>query len=71
MGSSKENQEILQYMVDNGIIDLQYIREQKEMAKRAELLEKHPYEIWEGSDNYWHTYLPDAEKYLEVGQSED
>lgn len=62
MKSNKEEQEILQYMVDNGIIDLQYIRDQKEMAKRAELLEKHPYEIWEGSDNYWHTYLPDAEK---------
>lgn len=32
------------------------------MNKREEYLIKHPYEIWEGKDGKWHTYLPDAKK---------
>lgn len=50
------NTELLQYVADNGIIDLTYVRDQIEMKKKEELLKLHPYKIWEGSDNYWHTY---------------
>ena len=32
------------------------------MKKRDELLAKHPYKIWKGSDGNWHTYLPDSVK---------
>lgn len=32
------------------------------MKKNEELLAKHPYKIWEGTDGKWHTYLPDKEK---------
>ena len=32
------------------------------MNKRKELLEKHTYEIWEGNNGKWYTYLPDKEK---------
>ena len=32
------------------------------MNKRKELLEKHPYSIWEGSDGNWYTYVPDDTK---------
>lgn len=56
------NNELLKYAVDNGIIDLSYVQEQIDMEKRKELLEKHPYTIWEGKDGYWHTYLPNKEK---------
>ena len=38
------------------------MQERIEMTKREELLKKHPFEIWKGSDNLWHTYLPDEEK---------
>lgn len=44
------------------MIDLSYVQEQVEMKKRNELLEKHPYKIWEGKDGKWRTYLPDEEK---------
>lgn len=54
--------ELLQYAVKNGMIDLSYIQEQITMEKRKELLEKHPYKIWEGKDGKWYTYLPDDEK---------
>lgn len=55
------DEELLKYAVANGMIDLSYVQEQIEMKKRNELLEKHPYNIWEGKDGKWYTYLPDKE----------
>lgn len=52
----------MQYAVENGMIDLAYVREQIEMSKRDELLKQHPYTIWQGRDGVWKTYLPDQEK---------
>lgn len=52
----------MKYAIENGMIDMTYIREQIEMNKRKELLEKHPYKIWEGKDGKWYTYLPDEKK---------
>lgn len=54
--------DVLKYAIENGMIDMTYIREQIEMNKRKELLEKHPYKIWEGKDGKWYTYLPDVGK---------
>ena len=45
--------------MENHIIDLSYVQEKIEMAKRKELLEKHPYKISQGKDGKWRTYLPD------------
>lgn len=56
------NDELLKYAVENGMIDLSYVQEQIEMSKRNELLEKHPYKIWEGKGGKWYTYLPDEHK---------
>ena len=38
-----EEFELLQYAVENGMIDMSYVQEQIEMNKRKELLEKHPH----------------------------
>lgn len=54
-----ENQDVLKYALEHGMINLSYVQEQIEMNKRKELLEKHPYSIWEGKDGKWYTYLPD------------
>jgi len=54
--------EILKYATENGMINLSYVQEKIEMEKRKELLEKHPYKIWEGRDGKWYTYLPDETK---------
>lgn len=54
--------EILQYVMDNNIIDLTYVQEQIENVKRNELLEKHTYQIYQGKDGKWYTYLPDEKK---------
>lgn len=50
--------ELLKYAVEHGMIDTSYVQEQIEMKKREELLSKHPYKIWQGNDGKWYTYLP-------------
>lgn len=62
MSGEMSQQEILQYVIENGMLDTAYVQEQIEMQKRKELLEKHPYKIWEGTGGKWYTYLPDEEK---------
>ena len=56
------NQDILKYAIEHGMINVSCIEEQINMNKRKELLEKHPYKIWKGSDGKYHTYLPDEDK---------
>ena len=46
-------QDVLKYALEHGMIDMSYVQEQIEMNKRNELLEKHPYAIWEGRDGKW------------------
>ena len=45
-----ENQDLLKYALEHGMINLSYVQEQIEMNRRKELLDKHPYKIWEGKD---------------------
>ena len=46
------------YMTEHGMIDLSYVQAKIDMEKNKELLKNHPYSIWRGTDDYWHTYLP-------------
>lgn len=50
--------EILKYALDNGMIDLSCIKKQVEMTKKQEVLNRHPYKIWQSADGNWYTYLP-------------
>lgn len=54
--------EVLQFAIENGIINISYIQDKYEMNKRKELLEKHQWAISQGKDGYWRTYLPNEEK---------
>lgn len=51
--------ELLKYAVENGIIDAALVQQKIEMREREELLKKHPYSIYQGSDGKWYSYLPD------------
>ena len=51
----------VQYAIEHGIIDTACVQEIENM-KREEYLKMHPYSITFGSDGYWHTYLPLANK---------
>ena len=44
------------------IPDLESVLDEIENMQKREALEKHPYKIWHGSDDNWHTYLPDAKE---------
>lgn len=57
------NNDILQFALQNGMLDLAYMKKQMDMKCREEILAKHPYKIWQGeTDKKWYTYLPDEEK---------
>lgn len=59
---SMSDAELLKFAIDNGMIDTALVQEKIEMQKRKELLEKHPYSIWEDKNGIWHTYLPDKKR---------
>ena len=52
----------MQFIIQSGKIDINDVQNTMEAMKRKELLEKHPYKIWQGKDGKWYTYLPDKEK---------
>lgn len=56
------DKEILNFAIDNGIIDMDTIRKQIEMNERIKYLDAHKFDIWQGSNGKWYTYLPDAKK---------
>lgn len=53
------DKELLNYIKDNDILLMETIRQQIEMKKRKELLEKHTNSIKLGNDGYWRTYVKD------------
>lgn len=55
------NRELLNYAVQNGIINLSYVQDMIEMKKRKDILKQHPYKIWEGNDGNWYTYVLDED----------
>ena len=57
-GQSGQASEILQFIIQSGIINFDDVQNSMEAMKRKELLEKHPYKIWKGKDGEWYTYLP-------------
>lgn len=67
-----EERELLQYALEHGMINMSYVQEQVDMNKRKELLEKHPYAIWQGKDGKWRTYFPgeDGKRILKKLSSE-
>lgn len=58
--------ELLQFIINNGMIDINDIQNSMEAMKREELLKKHQYKIWQGKDGEWYTKLlePDGTKKL-------
>lgn len=60
--TNRNQNDLLKYIQEAGIIDLALVQEKVEMKKREELLSRHPYKIYQGKDGKWYTYLPDEEK---------
>lgn len=61
--SNQIDDELLNFALQEHIIDISYVRDMARMKKREEILKKHPYKIWQGKTNRrWCTYLPDDTK---------
>lgn len=56
------NEELLRYAVENGMISVPHIQNILEMSRKEKYLKQHPYKIWQGKDGKWCTYLPDEDK---------
>ena len=54
--------ELLRYAVDNGIINIDTIRQNFEMNKRQEYLAMHKSKVWNSTDGKWYTFVPDIRK---------
>ena len=60
--SNVSERDMLNYAVQNGIIDLLYVQDMIKMKRREEVLEKHPYSIYQGKDKKWYTHIPDLDR---------
>lgn len=55
--------ELLRFAIENGMIDIEGLQQQKAMKERKEKLKQHKFSVWEGkSDGKWYTYIPDDTK---------
>lgn len=55
-------EEMLQFALNNGMLNLEELQLQTEMRIKEQYLAKHPYKIWQGTNGLWYTYLPDFTK---------
>lgn len=54
--------ELLHFVTENGIVNVREVLASYEMKKYEELLAMHPYDVWQGKNGSWYTYLPDKKK---------
>lgn len=57
-----DEMELLKMAVESGIVDITTIQQEIEMKKRREILACHDYNIWQGSNGKWFTYIYDETK---------
>lgn len=53
-----QGNEVLRFIISNGMIDIDDVQNHMKTMKREELLKQHPYEIWQSKEGKWYTYLP-------------
>lgn len=52
----------LRYAIESGLIDLEKVSKDLEKKKNDARLKEHLYDVWQGKNTYWYTYLPDKLK---------
>ena len=55
------DKELLNFAIENGIIDVSDIQQKIEMNERNRYIESHSYSIWQSKDGKFYTYLPDEQ----------
>ena len=51
--------DILKYLIENDKINLIEIKQEIELKENKRFLEQHRFDIWQGTNGKWYTYLPD------------
>ncbi|MBE6028819.1 MAG: site-specific integrase [Clostridiales bacterium] len=59
---AKHPEECLHLRRDDGSIDMDGVETQMKKTRRKQVLESHPYSIYQGSDGRWRTHIKDEEK---------
>lgn len=54
--------QILNYLVADGSLDLDDVTKRMKQARRKQVLENHPYEIYQGKDGRWRTYVKSEDR---------
>lgn len=57
----RNDNEILRYAIDNGMLDLSSVQQAMDKKERESYLALHTYEVWQGTNGKWYTYLPEKE----------
>ncbi len=60
--SNISSEHMLQYLQENGIINIDDVQGQMTKKRREMLLKQHPYDIWKGNDSRYRTYIADSTK---------
>lgn len=55
------DKQLLQFALENGIIDIDTIQKKIAMNERRKYLEKHDNKVWQGTNDKWYTYLPTSD----------
>ena len=55
----KNSFDIYSYAMESGILNMDDVEEAVNKRRKAEILEKHPYSIWQGKDGRWRTHIAD------------
>jgi len=50
-------EDLLNFIIKNDILDVSLIQDMNEIMRNKRIIEEHPYSIWYGKDEYWHTYI--------------
>jgi integrase len=53
--------EVLRFAIENGMLDLSSVQIEMDKKEREKYLAGHKYEIWQGKNEKWYTYLPAKE----------
>lgn len=56
----KQAKEILQYLLSRSKLSIEDVHCEMENMRNEKYLQNHMYEIWQGNDGRWKTYLPDS-----------
>lgn len=62
LNKSYTAEELLLFVVQNGSIDLDGVEKEMRKTRKERILADHPYELYQGSDGRWRTYVKDNQK---------